>query len=64
MQNFSHKSQVKRSLDTDGRIILLMDLEKIGVEGMDCIDMAEDMVHRRVLVNAIVDLWVLQKPER
>jgi hypothetical protein len=40
-----------------------MDLEKIGVEDMDCTHMAQDMIHRRALVSTIVDLWVLQKPE-
>ena len=35
-----------------------MDLQEVGCEGMDCIDMAQDRDRWRVLVNALLNLQV------
>jgi hypothetical protein len=35
-----------------------MDLREIGWGSMDLIDLAQDMDQRRVLVNAVMNLWV------
>jgi hypothetical protein len=36
-----------------------MDFQEIGWEGVDWIDLAQDRDKRRVLVNAVVHIWVL-----
>jgi hypothetical protein len=36
-----------------------MDLQEVGCEGMDWIDVAEDRDRWRPLVNAVMDIWVL-----
>jgi hypothetical protein len=35
-----------------------MDLREIGWDGMDWIDLAQDRDQWRVLVNAVMNLWV------
>jgi len=35
-----------------------MDRQEVGLEGMDWIDLADDMDRWRVLVNAAMNIWV------
>jgi hypothetical protein len=35
-----------------------MDLQEVGWEGVDWIDMAQDRDRWRALVNAVMNLWV------
>jgi hypothetical protein len=35
-----------------------MDLREIGWDGIDCIDLAQDMDQWRALVNTVMNLWV------
>jgi len=35
-----------------------MDLQEVGCEGMDLIDVAQDRERWRALVNAVMNLWV------
>ena len=35
-----------------------MDLQEVGCEGMDWIQLAQDRNRRRALVNAVMKLWV------
>ena len=40
--------------------IIKMDLQKVGCEGTDWIDLAQDRDRWRALVNAVTNLWVPQ----
>jgi hypothetical protein len=42
-------------LDIDGRIILKIDLQQVGCEGVDWIDLAQDRDRWRALVNAVMN---------
>jgi len=42
----------------DGRINTHMDLHEVGCDGMDWIDLAQDRVRSRALVNAVMNLRV------
>jgi hypothetical protein len=42
----------------NGRIILKMDLQRSGMEGMEWIDMAQDRDRWRAVVNAVMNLRV------
>jgi len=42
----------------DGRIILKMDLQKVGSVGIDWIDLAQDKYRWRALGNAVMNLVV------
>jgi hypothetical protein len=37
-----------------------MDLKEIGWGGMDCIDLAQDMVQWRALVNTVMNIWFIK----
>jgi len=53
------KPEAKRSLGrpgVDGRINIKMDLQEVGCEGVDWIELAEDRDRRRALVNAVMNL--------
>ena len=40
-----------------------MDFREMGQEDVDCIALAQNRDRCRVLVNAVMNLWVPQKPE-
>jgi hypothetical protein len=42
----------------DSRIILRWSFRKVGREGIDWIDVAQDRVRWRAFVNAVMNLWV------
>jgi hypothetical protein len=35
-----------------------MDLREIGLDGVDCVDLAQDVNQWSVLVNTVMNLWV------
>jgi len=38
--------------------VIKIDLQEVGCEGMNWIDLAQDRDRWRTLVNAVMDLWV------
>jgi hypothetical protein len=45
--------------DLDGRIILRTDLQEVGCEGKDWIDVAQDKERWWAFLNVVLNLWVL-----
>jgi len=43
-------------LDVDGEVNIKMDLEKIGCEGVDCIQLAQDRNKGRSVVKTVMNL--------
>jgi hypothetical protein len=47
-----------QELGVGGRIILKIDLQEVGWEGMDWIDLSQDGDRKRAFVTAVMNFWV------